>query len=246
MSKLQFNKHDFKSLPRRFRARLINSLSGFKSANLVGTTDRNKNLNLSMVSSVVHLGANPPLIGMVMRPRTTEKGEPVQRDTVENIEATGYYTINHVGASMLHAAHLTSASFSPEVCEFQACGLTPHWHDGFAAPAVAESPLQMGLRLVEIVPFKVNGTEFVIGEIEWVRFAEQALRGDGYVAIEDLSTLAISGLDGYHSTALINRLEYAEPEKPVGVIPAEGAQDIEPPVDFSTFRESAAAKSEKK
>ncbi len=240
MSKLQFTKHDFNALPRRFRARLINSLSGFKSANLVGSADANKNMNLSMVSSVVHLGANPPLIGMVMRPRTTEKGEPVQRDTVANIEELGYYTINHVGANMLNAAHLTSASFPPDVCEFAATGLTPHWHSGFSAPAVAESPLQMGLRLVEIVPFKVNGTEFVIGEIEWVRFAEAAMKGDGYVAIEDLDTLAISGLDGYHSTRLINRLHYAEPDKAVAALPQEGAQDIEPAVDFSAFRENKA------
>ena len=267
---VKFTSADFAALPSRFRARLVNSLSGFKSANLIGTTSPNGILNLAMVSSVVHLGASPALVGMVMRPRVNGMAP---RDTLVNIENTGVYTINHVSAAMLPAAHDASANFSSETCEFEATGLTPCWpykegphkegpnkegpykqgpqkeepnnqgpdNSAFAAPSVAESPLQIGLKLMEIVPFKVNGTEFVIGEIVWVRFAEHALKGDGYVAIEDLGSLAISGLDGYHSTSLLDRFSHAEPEQTSTPLPKEGTTG-EKVVDIRQFRESVANK----
>lgn len=237
---VKFTSADFAALPSRFRARLVNSLSGFKSANLIGTTAPNGILNLAMVSSVVHLGASPALVGMVMRPRINGMAP---RDTLVNIENTGVYTINHVSAAMLPAAHDASANFSSETCEFAATGLTPFWPDKseFAAPSVAESPLQIGLKLVEIAPFKANGTEFVIGEIVWVRFAEHALKGDGYVAIEDLGSLAISGLDGYHSTSLVDRFSYAEPAQTSTPLPKEGTAG-EKVVDIRQFRESVSNK----
>ena len=65
----------------------INSLSGYKSANLVGTADHQGRHNLAIVSSVVHLGAQPPLVGMIMRP------DVVERHTLANIRETGWYTL---------------------------------------------------------------------------------------------------------------------------------------------------------
>ena len=44
------------ALPTRQRAALINSLTGFKSPNLVGTADSQGNTNLAIMSSAVHLG----------------------------------------------------------------------------------------------------------------------------------------------------------------------------------------------
>ena len=54
---------EIQSLNQRYRAQLINSLSGFKSANLIGTQDGEGKSNLAIISSVVHLGANPALVG---------------------------------------------------------------------------------------------------------------------------------------------------------------------------------------
>ena len=53
--------------PSRKRARTINSLSGFKSANVIGTADAQGVHNLSVVSSVVHLGSSPAQMGVVLR-----------------------------------------------------------------------------------------------------------------------------------------------------------------------------------
>ena len=94
----QFTRGDIDALAQRYRANLINSLSGFKSATLVGTTNGVTN-NLAIVSSIVHVGANPPLIGMIMRPHT------VTRDTLSNIKQQGFYTLNHVAVDWVDKAH---------------------------------------------------------------------------------------------------------------------------------------------
>lgn len=202
-----FTGTDINAFEQRQRARFVNSLSGFKSANLVGTADPLGATNLAIVSSVIHLGSNPALIGMIMRPHATS------RHTLENIQALNQYTLNHVHRSHYRQAHQTSARYAREQSEFEACGFSPEYIHGFQAPAVAESPLQMGMELQELVPIKLNGTILVIGEIKWVHVQETALGDDGYIDIERLGTVAISGLDGYHLTERLARLSYAKPDQ---------------------------------
>ena len=59
---MNYDSHSIAMMEPKTRARFINSLSGFKSANLIGTTDKAGNENLAIVSSVFHLGAHPPLM----------------------------------------------------------------------------------------------------------------------------------------------------------------------------------------
>ncbi|MGS0728486.1 flavin oxidoreductase, partial [Shewanella sp. 0m-11] len=67
---------DIEQMEQRVRARLINSLSGFKSANLVATISEDGHNNVAIISSCFHLGASPALMGMVIRP------DSVPRDTL--------------------------------------------------------------------------------------------------------------------------------------------------------------------
>ena len=119
---------DIAQMEQRSRARLINSLSGFKSANLIGSQDSNGCTNLSIVSSVFHLGANPALLGMIIRP------DGVPRDTLSNIKQTGSYTINHVSSDIYCKAHQTSARYDANVSEFAEVGLTEEYVEGIIAP----------------------------------------------------------------------------------------------------------------
>ncbi|GAL10291.1 hypotheical protein [Vibrio astriarenae] len=183
----------------------MNSLSGFKSANLVGTVDANGRTNLAIVSSVFHLGANPPLIGMISRPHT------VTRDTLENILTTGEYTINHVNSAIWKQAHQTSARYPSDVSEFEEVGLTPEWQEGVFAPFVAESRLKYSLKLVSSQTIALNGVMLLIGKITQLFLEREAVSEGGYIDIESLDTVAVSGLDSYHVTNGIGRLTYAKP-----------------------------------
>ncbi|RUO26678.1 flavin oxidoreductase [Aliidiomarina minuta] len=198
-------RHDLDKLPSRYRAHMINSLSGFKSANLLATADEQGNTNLAMISSVVHLGAEPPLIGFIMRPNT------VPRHSLDNIRQTGVFTLNHVHPGMLQPAHQSAAKYEREISEFDATGLTPMYHESFHAPAVTESRVRIGLQLLEIVPIKHNGTEMVIAEICWLNIPANIQQEDGYLDIEEAGSVSVSGLDSYHTTVRINRLAYPKP-----------------------------------
>ena len=133
---MHFTKQAIADLENRYRAHLINSLSGFKSANLIGTQDSNGQTNLAIVSSVFHLGAHPPLVGMIIRPHS------VPRHTLENLLATKQYTINHVNKDIYNKAHQTSARYDKDESEFDATGLSTEYLNDFTAPFVKESKLK--------------------------------------------------------------------------------------------------------
>lgn len=198
---------DLDNLEQRYRANLINSLSGFKSAVLLGTSDGKTN-NLAIISSVVHIGANPPLLGMIMRPHT------VQRDSLDNIKQQGFYTLNHVNTHWVDKAHQTSARYEQNESEFEAVGLTPFFSETFSAPFVKESKVKIGLKVAQHVNL-LNNTEMVIGEIQEVFFDKDALHKDGYLDIEALETASISGLDSYHKSQRLARYAYAKPNVPL-------------------------------
>jgi len=201
-----FNTQSLNELEQRYRAHLINSLSGFKSANLLGTVDKNGQENLSIVSSVFHLGANPALLGMIIRPHS------VPRHSFENLLETGFYTLNHVSEDIVTQAHQTSARYEKEQSEFTETGLTAEYLNDFKAPFVKESKIKMGLKLVSEQVIELNQTHLVIGELVALHCPDSILQPDGFIDIEAANTVAITGLDSYHTTSKINRLSYAKPD----------------------------------
>ncbi len=188
-----------------YRANFVNSLSGFKSANLIGTISGEGKTNLAIFSSVIHVGANPPLVGMLVRPVS------VPRHTYTNIKETGHFTINHINRNIYKQAHQTSARYDKEISEFDECGLTPEFSTNVKAPYVRESNIKIGCRFVEEHQIKTNETIFIVGEVIEVIIPDDVLMHDGYVDIEKAETIAISALDSYHQTKRISRLSYAKP-----------------------------------
>lgn len=214
---MRFTSHAIDAMDKSYRTLLINSLSGFKSANLVGTSDEGGQHNLSMVSSVFHLGAHPPLVGMIIRPAS------VPRHTLENIIATECYTVNHVHPAMLQPAHQTAARYDRAVSEFDAVGLSPQLSALHAAPYVAESRLKFGVKLCSQQEIQLNHTVLVIGEIIEVILQDDVIQPDGYIDIEALQTVAVSGLDSYHCSRRITRLSYAKPDKALTALALDGS-----------------------
>jgi flavin reductase (DIM6/NTAB) family NADH-FMN oxidoreductase RutF len=200
------NQDELVSMAPRYRAQLINSLSGFKSANLIGTCNKEDINNLAIFSSVFHIGASPALVGFITRPNS------VVRHTLENIQQTKQFTINQVNESFWQKAHQTSARYKDDECEFKETGLTPLTIDGVKAPFVKESRLKYALKLQDILPIPLNGTLLVIGEITDIFCNKEAIKSDGYIDIESLNTVMVSGLDSYHKSKRLSRLSYAKPD----------------------------------
>ena len=193
------------NMEKQERVHFANSLGGFKSLGLIGTKNNDNQTNLSIVDSILHLGSNPLLFGIVFRPGA------VERHTLENILETGFYTINHVNEVIHKQAHQTSARYPRENSEFDATGLTPEYKDNFSAPFVKESNIQLAIELKEKVALTINNTVLIIGEVKTAYFPEYCLNKDGFLDIEKAASITCSGLDSYHTTTRISRLSYAKP-----------------------------------
>ncbi len=199
-----YNASDIENMAQRVRANFINSLSGFKSGNLIGTRSPDGIDNLAVVSSVFHIGAHPPLLGMIMRPHT------VARDTLQNIKETGEYTINHICHSIVDKAHQCSARYDSQLSEFEEVGLSPQRTDQVKAPYVLEASIKLGMQVQDIQLLAINKTELVIGQIVEVIIESKWMSEDGFVDIEGAGSVAVSALDSYHFTERIARLGYAK------------------------------------
>jgi len=206
MNTTYFSSNEILEMEPRTRAAFINSLSGFKSASLIGSIDGKGNTNLAIYSSVVHLGSNPALIGFINRPDSTS------RHTLDNILETQCFTINHIHSTIYQQAHQTAARYPKTISEFDATGLTPEFGQLLAAPYVQESHIKYGLSFVEKHELKINGTILVIGKVMEVIIPQDCLLAHGGIDIEKAATVAISGLDSYHTTHQLGRLTYAKPD----------------------------------
>lgn len=202
-----FNKKELAQLPSRYKAHLINSCTGYKSANLLGTKSKLGLTNLAVFNSVVHIGSNPPMLGFIVRPLT------VKRNTYSNFKESGYFTVNQVSKAFIKDAHHTSARYEVEVSEFSKTNLSESYLDNFYAPYVAQSAIKIGCRYSNEYEIKENGCVLIIGEIEHLYLPEDSIHTDGWVQLDKTESVAIVGLDGYALPALLDRFAYAEPNK---------------------------------
>ena len=187
------------------RTHFINTLSGFKSVSLIGTINKVGQANLAIFSNLVHIGADPALIGFVNRP--TEAAP----HTVANIHATEFYTVNHLHQDIYVKAHQTSAKYPEHISEFEAVGLTPLFRPGISAPFVEESHIQYLLKLEEVIPIKLNGTFLVVGSLQQAFIPAEIMDEDGYLSIEKANSLCSLGINGYYETKFLDKLPYAKP-----------------------------------
>ncbi len=204
---VHFNKNKIKNLEKIYRLNLINSCTGYKSANLLGSMDNNGNTNLAIFSSITHLGSDPAMISFVLRPRT------VPRNTYNNMFNTKYFTVNHVNANDIEDAHHTSAKYPKEISEFEKTKFEPEFIDNFKAPFVKSSKIKFGCKYLNEYDIKENNTIMVVASIECLIVDDDALQNDGWIRLDKAETVTINGLDGYAKTSLIKRYEYARPKK---------------------------------
>ena len=204
---LSFSLDDIQQMSRIPRLTLINAITGFKSGNLIGTANNEGVTNLAIFSSAVHIGSEPPLIGIVTRPIVSDG--KTSRHTYDNIKNTGFFTINHVNLDIIEKAHQTSASYPDGISEFAAVGLTPQYLGLKNVPYVLESAIKMGMEYVEEYFIKANNTVMIIGKVVELILPENSLDENGNLDLSLAGTVAVSGLDSYYDTKILKRLPYA-------------------------------------
>ncbi|MEN9362935.1 MAG: hypothetical protein RI903_243 [Bacteroidota bacterium] len=200
-----FSLADLANWDRFTRANFVNSLSGFKSASLIASQDKDQNLNLAIFSNIVHLGADPALIAFVNRPLEAAP------HTLRNIESTGLYTINHIAVDQISQAHQTSAKYADGVNEFAEVGLEPMYQADFPVPFVSGSPVQYAMKLEQIIPIELNNTFLVIGSLQHAFVDPAYMDTDGFLNLDEAGSVASLGLSAYYDMNLVQKLPYARP-----------------------------------
>lgn len=204
-----YTEQNLNKLPRRYRAHLINSATGYKSANLIGTVSENGISNLAIFNSVIHIGSDPALLGFILRPLT------VKRDTYQNIKETGFFTVNQIHKNIVERAHQTSASYEKEDSEFSKTGLTESYQDDFIAPYVEQSFIKIGCHYVNEYLIKENGCILIIGAIDHIYVSENNIATSGNIQLDEMNTVSTVGLDTYALPTILARFSYAKPDREI-------------------------------
>ena len=194
---------DIKKLEKTKRLKLINSITGVKPANLIGTKNKGGISNLAIFSSVVHLGSKPPLLAFV-----TRTSKDVNRNTLNNILETKYYTINQIQKEFVKNAHYTSAKFNENISEFEMCKIEEENIDDFFAPFVKKSNLKIGMELKEMIPIKSNDSTLVVGQVMKIIIDKSFLKNDFMFDLEKSGSIAIGGLNEYFTIKNLDHFPY--------------------------------------
>jgi len=198
---------DLDKMERRYRANLVNSITGVKPANLIGTRSSKGEDNLAIFSSVVHLGSDPAQIGMITRPQ-----KPHLKDTYYNLTETGYYTINQISSAFIKQAHYTSAKLNRKDSEFDLMNLERQFLDNFHAPFVLVSPVKIGMNFLKELELP-NGCSLIIGEVCLIQINEEYVSEEGHIDLAAYDGVGISGLNSYYALEKLASFPYAKADQ---------------------------------
>ena len=204
---MHYTRDQINDLEKIKKINLINSCSGYKSANLIGTISKEGITNVAVFSSVTHLGSNPPTLGFILRPTT------VPRDTYKNILESGVFTINHIFEDIIEDAHHTSAKYEEAISEFDITALEDEYYNDCIAPFVKGSPVQMEMKFIEEYHIKSNNVIHIIAEIKNLYVKDDILNEDGFLDLAKGKVAAINGLDAYAIADNNTRFNYQRPKK---------------------------------
>lgn len=160
------------------------------------TVDKNGNVNLSPFSFFNCFGANPPVL--VFSPARRGR-DNTTKHTYENVREVPEVVINVVTYAMVHQASLASTEYDKGVNEFVKAGFTAHSSDVVKPPRVAEAPVAMECKVLQIIETGDKGAagNLVICEVVRMHIKEEVLGADGRIDPYKLDAVARLGGDYY-------------------------------------------------
>lgn len=174
----------------------------------VSTVGEDGVFNLAPFSSFTLLCVKPPLVCLCIGWR--KDGQ--KKDTLRNIEFSNDFVVNFVDETLAEAMNQASASYPSNVDEFKEVRLKPIKSDLVKAPMVAESPINMECKMVQILEFGENptGSHVIIGEIVLVHVKDE-LWSNGRIEMSNLKSIGRLGGELYCYTK--DMFEMLGPEK---------------------------------
>jgi len=163
--------------------------------------------NLAPFSFFTGLSSKPAVVGFGVG----AKRDGRKKDTLINIEFSKDFVINIVTESNAAAMNQTSGEYPSHVDEFKEAGLTAVKSDLVKPPRVAESPVSLECRLLQILEFgeppRINS--FVIGAVLRAHVRDELCK-NGVIQADKLKAVGRMGEDFYCRTT--DRFEMKRPK----------------------------------
>jgi flavin reductase (DIM6/NTAB) family NADH-FMN oxidoreductase RutF len=176
---------------------------------LVASVDAEGRHNLAPFSFFTVVSANPPHVAFapLLSGRTGGK-----KDTLSNVEETGEFVVGVVTEATAERVNRASAALPHGVSEFEHAGLTPRKAELVRAPLIAESPVNLECRLVEIRRYGEGGGagSLIVGRVLFVHVADSVRTADGRIDPDLLQAVGRMGGELWVRTR--DRLTLRRPE----------------------------------
>ena len=179
-------------LPARDAYRLMISILVPRPIAWVSTRGADGSLNLAPFSFFNGVGGTPPTIMVSIGQRD---GRP--KDSLRNIQETGEFVVNIVGADLAEAMNVSSGEYEYALDEFDLARLETAPSLDVRPPRVALAPAAMEVRATQVIPIEGTSYTMVVGRILRYHLQEGLLRPNGLVDALKLNPLARLGGDEY-------------------------------------------------
>jgi flavin reductase (DIM6/NTAB) family NADH-FMN oxidoreductase RutF len=165
----------------------------------VTSVDLEGRVNLAPFSFFNAFGANPPVV--VFSPNL--RRDSSKKDTLRNVEATGEFVLNAAVEPLKDQVNLSSAEIPYGESEVELTGLATIPSLKVKPPRIAESPVHMECRVIQVVPIGNGPTSanLVIGEVLVLHIDDGVLDADGRVDPRKLQTIGRLGRDEFCRTS---------------------------------------------
>src|SRR6516225_5013200 len=164
----------------------------------VTTIDSQSRVNLAPFSFFNAFGANPPVV--VFSPTLRRDGS--KKDTLRNLEATGEFVLNAAVDALAEKINLSSKELPYGQSEVELAGLKLLPSVKVKPPRLAETPITMECKLLQIVSIGKGpiAGNLVIGEILVMHIDDAVLDAKGRIDRRKMQTIARLGGDYYCRT----------------------------------------------
>ncbi len=189
----------------------------------LSTISRDGVHNLAPYSQWQNLTFDPPMV-MFAANQSVLGG---RKDTVRNIEETGWFVWNMATWDLREAVNITAAALVGDVDEFEHAGVTKAECVEAPCMRVAESPCHFECRYLTTLRLpgrsEVGTVDIVVGEVTRIHIRDDVLTADGKLDVVRIRPIARLGY--YDYTVVDNtfemRIPAATPEEAAGL---EGAK----------------------
>ncbi len=172
--------------------------------------------NIAPFSFFNVFSANPPIA--IFSPARSGRTNTT-KDTYNNVKKVPEVVINVVNYDIVHQMSLASSPYDPGVNEFVKAGLTPVQSDLVKPFRIAESPVQMECKVIEVKELGDQGGagNLVICQIVKIHISEHVLNADQMIDQQKIDLVARMGGNWYCRADQNSMFEIEKPITTCGI-----------------------------